>query len=275
MKIIIVGAGIGGSVLARIAREKGHDVYLVAKGDEPHSLAATAVLRRAYHGGKPDELAAFDYAVGQYQLWGIPMARGAFYSSYKNVNERLDQDWMLVDPAAPLVKPDLHAEVISVFGNKAWLGHGKYLTGDAVVAAVGAGSPLSPEGKLTWGVTWEHHGSSALRDPDLLHTYQWAPYKTLMCGVIGGMCRVGSSSASKKETAQEQGRKMLAHAARMGWLTTAEGWLPRLGARLQTPQQWWREPEGTWRLGGFHRTGYALAPLAASQLLEAIEESAE
>lgn len=276
MKLVIVGAGVAGSVLARLARERGHDAWIVAPHEEPNSLAATAILRRAYHNNKPDEQQAFDYAVEQYAMWGIPLIKGALYTSHRTGDrERKDNDWLLIDPKAPLLPEDVQAHVVSVHGKRAWVGPGRCIEGDAVVTAVGATGHLAPPGKLTWGVTWEASGAHAVVQPDILRAHQYAPYKTLICGVIGGTSRLGSSSAIKYETAVAQSKKMLALAYEMGWVRSLGDWYPRMGARLQTPRQWWREPDGSWRLGGFHRTGYALAPYAAAQLLGKIEETVE
>lgn len=274
MKIIVVGAGIAGSAFARIARDEGHEAVVVAERGLPHSVAATAVLRRAYHRGDPSQLTAFDYALGQYKLWDIPLTQGGLYSSRRLPEEREDADWYLIDPVAPLIEPDVREQVVSVMGPRAWLGPGRYMMGDAVVLAVGATGPLAPTGKITWGITWQHSGPAALTLPQQLRVHQYAPYRTMMAGVVGGYARLGSSSAVKQETAIKQADSMMRMAWDLGWLTTARGWEALLGARVQTAGNWWREPEGHWRLTGFHRTGYALAPGAARELLDAIEMSA-
>lgn len=273
MKLIVVGAGIAGSALCQLAEERGHDVTLVSDG-VPDSLAATAVLRRGYHAGKPDQLAALDYALDCYQRWGVPVRRGGLGQSYRRLGDEpvADEDWLLLDPAAPLAEPDVRAEILTVKNGTAWLGAGRSLEGDAVVVATGAREGnLQATGSVTWGVTLVHSHPEALRD-EQIRIYQWAPYRTIVAGVVNGEARVGSSSARSPDAARNQMTKMLEKAWGLGWLTTRKSWGEVLGARLKTEQLSWRDPEdGAWRLAGFHRTGYALAPAAARDLLSEIE----
>lgn len=275
MKLIVVGAGIGGSCVARLARERGHEVVVVDAGGAWGSLAATAVLRRGYHTGKAGELQKLDYALECYERWGVPARRGGEVSSYRRplAEPRQDADWLLLDPAAPLVQPDVRREVVSAWGNRAWYGPGHGDQADAVVAACGAGGRLAPSGRVTWGVTWAH-SPEALRAPDKIRVFQYAPYRTIVAGVAGGRARVGSSSSVTQEKAVEQAGKMLEAARDLGWLKEREGWEMLLGARLKRDGDlWWREEDGHWALGGFHRTGYALAPATARDLVEEIEKT--
>jgi hypothetical protein len=275
VKLIVIGAGIAGSCLARLAREAGIDVTVVAQEGKPDSLAATAILRRGYHAGKREELEAWDYAVECYERWGVHMQRGGAVSSYRRVGAeaREDADWLLLDPAVPLVKADAEDEVVSVHGGRVWFGPGRGITGDAVVVAGGARSNLSSEdGKITWGLTWVHQ-EDALKEPEKLKVYQYAPYRTIVGGAAGGMARVGSSSSVTEAGAVEQGEKMLRTAWDLGWLRTRNGWEMRVGARLKTERRWWRTEDGHWEVGGFHRTGYALAPRTAQEIIDNIKMS--
>jgi hypothetical protein len=273
-KLIVVGAGISGSSFARLARDSGHDVTVVGLEGKPDSLAATAILRRGYHAGMAEELAAWDYAVERYAEWGVKMTHGAGVASYRRPlgGEREDADWLLLDPAAPLVRRDVTREVISVHGTRAWYGRGDGIEGDAVVVCAGARGVLAPSGDATWGVTWIG-AADALRAPDAVKVYQYAPYRTIVAGVAGGRARVGSSSSVTEEGAIAQGEKMLGVAWDLGWLTTREGWEMRTGMRIKTAGGWRREGDGHWEIGGFHRTGYALAPMAARNVLDDIEKS--
>jgi len=275
MRIAIVGAGVAGSTLAHMARAAGHHVTLIANDSSPHSIAATAVLRRAYHAGKSDELVAFDYALDYYASRGIKLVQGALYSTFRGgVAERTDTDWYLIDPAEPLLLADVRDGALAVTSERVWLERGICVDTDAVVLATGATSSLAASGKLTWGVTWEHPSPAALTQPHTLRAYQYAPYKTIFGGVVNGRARLGSSSAVTLGTAMSQAAKMREVVHARGWLTTMDGWGAIPGARLATPEHWWRQPDGVWRLTGFHRTGYALAPAAARDLLQAIERSA-
>jgi hypothetical protein len=273
-KLIVVGAGIAGSCVTRMARERGWDVTMIAGEGKPDSLAATAVLRRGYHAGRADEIEAWDYAVRMYAEWGVQMHRGAGVSSYRRPlgGEMADSDWLLLDPAAPLVKRDVMREVLSVHGARVWFGRGDGVAGDAVVAAAGARGALAPSGALTWGVTWLH-APEALRAPEAVKVYQYAPYRTIVGGVAGGRARVGSSSSVSEEGAVRQAEKMLGVAWDLGWLTTRDGWEMRTGMRVKTDGHWRRNENGVWEIGGFHRTGYALAPMAAREVLDDIEKN--
>jgi hypothetical protein len=275
VKLIVVGAGIAGSCVTRLARERGWDVTLIAGERRPDSLAATAVLRRAYHTGRVSELEAWDYAVGVYGEWGVQMTRGGLVSSYRRPlgGAVADSDWLLLDPAEALVQPDVAREVLSVHGGRAWYGRGDGLAGDAVVAACGAQGVLAPSGAVTFGVTWLA-APDALRAPDEVRVYQYAPYRTIVGGVAGGRARVGSSSSVTEEGAVTQARKMLGVAWDLGWLTTRDGWEMRVGTRVKTDDGHWRRNQtGVWEIGGFHRTGYALAPMAAREVLDDIDKS--
>jgi hypothetical protein len=277
-ELIVVGAGIAGSCVARLARERGWDVTVVAGEGRPDSLAATAVLRRGYHAGRADELEAWDYALSVYAGWGVRMKRGGVVSSYRRpLGEPVpDSDWLLLDPAEPLVRADVVREVLSVHGSRVWFGRGDGLVAGggagAVVAACGAQGALAPSGALTWGVTWLA-APDALGVPDAVRVYQYAPYRTIVAGVAGGRARVGSSSSVSEEGAAAQARKMLGVAWDLGWLTTREGWEMRVGMRVKTDDHWRRNENGVWEIGGFHRTGYALAPMAAREVLDDIEKS--
>lgn len=277
MKLVVVGCGIGGSMVARLARERGHEVTVISDGKPPDSLAATAVLREAYHAGKPEQVAALKYAVQLYEDWGAELRRGGEVATYRHPEAapRADGDWLLLDPASVLMQPDVKAKVLTCGPHAAWTGgeDDDAVRGDAVVIATGAGEQFLPENaSVTWGLTWTHVGS-ALKDPDRVRVFQYAPYRTLIAGVTGVHARVGSSSAKTKDKAVEQGRMMLKQAWELGWLTTPSGWTRVLGARLKTDALWWKEESGAWHLGGFHRTGYALAPAAARDLLEEIEKA--
>lgn len=279
-ELIVVGAGIAGSCVTRMARERGWGATVVAGEARPDSLAATAVLRRGYHSGRAGELEAWDYAVGVYAEWGVRMKRGGLVSSYRRPlgGEVEDRDWLLLDPAEALVKADVKREVLSAHGGRVWFGRGDGLAAGAgggrgaVVVAAGARGALAPSGSVTFGVTWLH-APDALRAPGDVKVYQYAPYRTIVGGVAGGRARVGSSSSVTEDGAVTQARKMLGVAWDLGWLATREGWEMRVGTRIKTDDHWRRAEDGHWEIGGFHRTGYALAPMAAKEVLDDIEKN--
>ncbi|MEW9530677.1 FAD-dependent oxidoreductase [Microbispora sp. NPDC049125] len=271
MNVIVVGAGIAGSSITRLLRERGHTVTMIGQEESPHSQAATAVLRSAYH-KDPHEQAAFQASMALYERWGIPLRRGALVTSYRNpaAAPRRDPDWALIDPAAPLLTPDFY-DTISHVTARTVVGRAVAMEADAVVLAVGADSALSAPGTQTWGVTWAHADPSVLTSADL-RIHHVAPYKSVMVGYIGGQARLGSSSAPSRDTAVKQGEAMLHKCHALGYITTTKGWTPLIGARLKTaPQAEWR-PDGVYVLTGFHRTGYAIAPSLAYNLARRIDK---
>lgn len=281
MRLIVVGAGIGGSAFTRIARERGHEVTLIAGVDAPHSLAATAVLRRAYHSTKmtfaafaPDAW-TWDGSMKFYQDWGIPIVSGAQVTSYRtpDAGPHFDKDWHLIDPAAPLLRPDVHGGVVDVpTGPAVQLADGRQYEADAVILTPGHG-PLSPPGKVTHGVTWVHPDPGVLLYPEGLQVHHWAPYKSIVAGPVGGTARLGSSSASNAVAAYAQARHLLATAWDIGMVNSVKGWRAQSGVRLQTREHVHHVGNRVYWFGGFHRTGYALAPSLAHQLITCMEPS--
>lgn len=271
MNIIVVGAGIAGSVAARVLREAGHTVTVVARDTPSHSVAATAVLRRAWH---PDtERADFDHALATYQRWGIPLRNGAFVTNYRTPGRapRHDPDWQLIDPRLPLLTPDVYGTVDYATARSVRLANGSRLVADAVVCAPGAASPLSAPGSVTWGVTWVHPDPEVLTEP-VFRVHHLAPYKTGMAGVVGARVRLGSSSAKTYASALKQAQAMLERFAELGIIRSTRGWEPLAGARLNAaPRVCTRV--GVHYLTGYHRTGYALAPADASRLAGILQQA--
>lgn len=272
MNIIVVGAGIAGSWFTRLAREAGHKVTLISAAT-PDSVAATAVLRRAYHAKNRDDQAAWDRSMDLYERFGFTFTSGATVTNYRTPGERPDKDWRLLDPAAPLLNPDVCASVRDVRRNGITLRDDLHtLTADLVVKATGAsfGDYTGNFGRRSYGVTWTNPDPEALGPG--LRIHHFAPYKTIAAGVAGGVARLGSSSASTPQKATDQAVKMLDLAVQLGITPSREGWTPILGSRLKltdsrTPRVGKVFPYGFWEMRGYHRTGYALAPADAEQLL--------
>lgn len=257
MRILIIGAGICGSSLARAAQAAGHEVTVVDDHLACDSLAAAAVLRRAWHTG--GERALFNRTMALYRQWGVPVTSGAVVTSYRREDVRTDPDWHLVDPSAPLwtsVTP----------GHAVALDHGISL-GDTRIDADhvlwATGRHRGEVSGVTFGVTWVHPDPViGLGTPETLRVHHCAPYKTMIAGVAGATARFGSSSASSIAKAREQANSMLAEANRLGMITDMANWSPREGIRVKSA------PAAT--LGGMHRTGYALAPALAERLIGAL-----
>jgi hypothetical protein len=260
VSLIVVGAGIAGSALTRILRERGVPVTLISQG-EPHSLAATAVLRRAWHSGAERDL--FDESLAAYRHWGIPVPAGAQVTSYRRDGAIADPDWAFIHPAAPLLQPDITAEVTAISAGRARLAGGKVIDGDTVIRATGATGALAIAGKVTWGGTWITPGSG-----EGITVHQYAPYKMIAAAGLGGSWRAGSSSANTSAKAIERARAQLQMALERRMVPDSARWELTVGARVRTAERYGRDPAGGWWIGGFHRTGYALAPAVARQLAD-------
>jgi hypothetical protein len=269
--LIVVGAGIGGSSVTRIARAHGHQVTLVSEGP-PHSLAATAVLHRRYHVGKPGELGLWGTSMALYDSWGVTKVQGGLVTNYRTPGRdpRADNEWAMIDPAAPLVPPDASGHVRDATGCTVTLEDGSVLEAQSVVIASGATGNLSRAGRRSWGVTWVHDDIGVLHERSHVRVHHVAPYKKITATVLGGAARLGSSNASTPEKALTSGEKLLQQAYEAGMVSTVQGWRAVLGARLAAQPYTFRTPSGAWGLGGFHRTGYALGPGAALDLCRLI-----
>lgn len=237
-----------------------------------HSLAATAVLRRGYHRGP--EQATWDESLLFYRRWQVPLVSGAQVTNYRTPQAapRFDKDWHLIDPAAPLVEPHLMDRVVHYDKGMVRTATGVEHFGDLVILTPGADAS-APFGKTTWGYTWVHSDPGVLRLPSGLQVHHWAPYKSIVAGPVGGRARLGSSSASTREDAYKQAQHMLGAAFDIGLINSKLGWGAHFGARLQTKERYHQVAERTWWFGGFHRTGYALAPSLAHQLIKSLEPS--
>lgn len=277
MRIIVIGAGIAGSSLTRLARSHGHVVDHISQGGEPYSTAAVAALRRAYHKGS--ERIWFDRTLEIYERWGVKLARGAWVTSYRAAGSRPDNDWRMVDPAEPLVKADFTAKAESITGATVRVSDedglnerfNEQFSASAVVNCTGSAMC----GQVTWGGTWVCD-DPAVWKPDTIMVHHVAPYKSIVGGVVGGKVRLGSSSTNSPRTARIKADDMFQAAYRQGWFNGGP-WHLEVGARGKTLVDGaysGRYPNGAYWLGGFHRTGYALAPAVAEDLLRQIETAA-
>lgn len=271
MKFAVIGSGIAGSSLVRALRAAHADVVHVASPHyTPHSGAAAALLRSAYHSRHPGEANLFARSLELYEQWGVPLLRGGWTTNYRARREpRLDADWYLLDPAAPLLTPD-------VIGTAAPAQRGVTLdtgahdvTADVVVWCTGAYlRPQPPGARVTHGITWVHPDRDALTDPERLRIHHYGPYKTIAAGYVGAAARLGSSSATTEAVAYRQADSMLEAALATGMIRSTRGWQAVHGLRVKTQDIGPEHLSGVhWRFGGLHRTGYALAPALAVDAL--------
>ena len=258
--LIVVGAGIAGSSLARAARARGLEVTVVSLGT-PDSTAALAALRGAYHKGA--EIPRYARSVELLLEWGCVVAEGATVTNYRSPGvERLDLDWLLIDPIKPLVAPDIDSWATQVDANTVKLDISHFsqeLTAEHIVFCVGA---HRESGRISHGYTMSHPDPGALVRSHM-RVHHMAPYKSVMMGLVNGQPRLGSTSAPTEGQARAQIAKMLDAADDAGLITTRSGWIAEYGRRVQVSD---RLTPGNF--GGFHRTGYALAPAMAEEFVE-------
>lgn len=245
VQVVILGAGIGGSCLARTLAERGVEHVVVDPAPErAASRAALALLRSTWAPGTAQALAT-------YAAWGVPSRSGATVTSYRTPGaEKWQRDWHLVDPSAPLVE------------SRRELGN---VTGSVTVDCTG--TRTFTVGK-TYGVTWVAE-PDALADTEL-RVHHLAPYKVLAAGVTGGTARLGSSSARDLAGARRQADAMLDKAVELGWTPSRTAWRAVEGVRSHAEDRPYAERTAIreWRFGGFHRIGYAVAPIEAVRLAD-------
>lgn len=258
--VLIVGAGIAGSVLATTLRERGREVTVVA-GDHGQSPAALAIARETYV--PKHEVAAMHTSLDWYRDQGVEVIQGAEVSTYARRGVTYDDGWWAVEPNRCLVKPDLDA----------WVepnpdGPGVVRAGDTapITARHVVWCDAGGSGTVTWGCTWVHPDPKAVTCAFAAHTT--SPYRTVCVVRFSDHARVGSSSAKVFDTAMRQGTEQFAAACRMGWVRDTEGWERITGFRLRRETYAERTPRGDWRWGGFHRSGYSLAPALAADMAD-------
>jgi hypothetical protein len=263
--IIVIGAGIAGSSLVHHLDERGIEYRHLASADSA-STTSVALLRRGYHHG--DQLALFDRSLELLKKWHTPVRQGGLVTNYRTPDRapRHEDDWYLVNPLSPLLNAEFRGEARPVStdgvllegpeGERFWRGQVIWATGAA----------LHPAG-LTFGVTWIHDRPDVLNSVDELRLHHYAPYKTIAAACVNGQARLGSSSARTDVGAMEQAKKMLQAAYEVGIINSLTGWTAEIGIRCKGVEA--QPPCGQY-FGGFHRTGYAIAPAAAERLVAAL-----
>jgi hypothetical protein len=258
--LIVVGAGIAGSWLTRVARAANVETVLI--GDRPpSSLAAIGLLR-------PSHLAEADRpllapSINAWREAGCFVHQGAYVTRWDREDGKGQADWWAVDPRRSCSVPDVAGFAEPVSATSVRVGS-EVFTG-TVVWCDGGG-----EGRRTYGVTWYHPSPKAVRQPFVVH--HMAPYKVLAATAFPTGARLGSSSATSAEVALEQAEKMFDVAAARGLLTTEEGWQMLSGTRLKRDHPLGQDgPAGAWHWSGFHRTGFGTVPADAARVLQEVK----
>lgn len=251
--LIVVGAGICGSIATRTARNLGATVLHIAHPATPHSTAAAAVARSTYL--PPRQRPHLPHSL---RLLGSAVTcTGALFTNYQTPQKppQTRTDWYLINPHTPLQQPDLHTTVHHTTPTQAHTDHGTY-TARAILLATGATSPLSPPGKITWGTTWTGPTEN-LTHPDQLRAHLYAPYKTITAGPATDHARVGASTGTSPQHALDNAHKLLTLAHEQGIIHNPTTFTPHTGARLKTHTTTvFHTPTHAW-IGGHHRNGYA------------------
>lgn len=257
MELTVVGAGVAGSALTRLARGEGHRVRLIG-GPPSASLAALSVVRPKYVTEAPDAAAAVTYALERYAEAGCQILHGATVSSKQKPELKTEPDWWAVEPGPFLVKPDERRDDVTP-------GWGDPRS-EATVHATGAGGL---EGKISYGCTWVNVDPRALAVEGLtIHRY--APYKSADAVPFKSGCRLGSSSAATVSGARTEASRIMDVARQLGWIRRDDGWYQIVARRVKREELIQQGESGVWTFGGFHRSGWSLAPLRAAELLAKI-----
>lgn len=258
--LIVVGAGLAGSWLARVARDRGVEVTLVGDEEEPPTAAAVGLLRpthlpEADRGLLPKSLKAWSNH-------GIAVHSGAQVTRWDRPGRKYQEDWYVVDPTRACLTPDVR-------GRAAPLGPGRIAVEDVELSGTVVWCDGGGTGRRTYGVTWVHPDPRALKHP--LACHHLAPYKVLAGASFPTGCRLGSSSTSDPGSARTAGLKMLAAAVDAGLTDSMDGWYPVFGTRLQRPQTLTTDgPFDAFRWSGFHRTGFGVVPAMAGRVLDEV-----
>ncbi len=256
MDLTVVGNGVAGSALARLARADGLSVKVVG-GPPSASLAALAVLKLSYLAAEPDAAEAIAFALEQYRDAGCQVIEGAWVSSKQKPEPVRQADWWAIDPTPYLVQPDFTGKVSAGWRDP---------QSDVTIHATGA---AGIEGKLTYGVTWYNAAHWALK-VDGMAVHRFAPYKSADAVRYRNGCRLGSSSSKTLAGARTEAGRIFDEAKQQGWIGTDSGWVAIVGTRVQRERLVENlNDDGTlFSFGGFHRSGWSLAPIRAKQLLD-------
>lgn len=270
MRIVVIGAGIAGSCIARTARERGHNVVVAADPwREPMSRAAVCVLRPDWFTGVERDIAR--ESVAWYDDRSLLTSTVARWTTYRipDGETRTRTGFYTVHPDAPLIVPDISGRWPVEQGT---LLASEIEAADTVVLCRGAHSDV--DWPRTWGATTVIPVAEA--DVSVLFGYEDRPRNALYTAKYSaGEIRFGSSVAKTPEVALDRQRIMEVRAASVGMIPM-EGLWRRLGVRLMPGEGLEPFPirklgERTWAVEGGGRVGYSFAPVRARQLLDILE----
>ncbi len=277
MKILVAGAGIAGSVLTRMARERGHEVTLTDR--QPHlaaSRCAYAYLRAGWF--RDGERVRARYALKYYADHGWVLADQATVRDVRRRRTFIQDDHYLIHPHAPLLKPDLAFGLTEYSdgpgGVLASLGPERVpADADHLVLAMGAGMNYRYHGTPTYGGVFESPDRSLVTPLNLLRI---SDRLTHVAADNGTSVRTAASKGRTPEEARRNAERILDRMLSEGLVGSPRGWTYRSGTRWTTlggsPAA---DPisNHVWALTGFSRSGYATVPSYARDLLDRMERS--
>lgn len=283
MNIVVVGAGIAGSCLAHQARERGHTVTVCdGKAAGAASRCALALTRTAWwpEQQRPAVVGALDWY--RQRDWLAQESARVHDVLHGRIVDQ--DDHYLIDPLAPLVKPDIPGHVSAIgttpgeAGVNVSIEDWGAVPADAVVVAAGSHSPAFPpapaEAVLSYGGTWVADGNH-LHDPagPALRMLRLSNRCSYTAAYVGGQTRVGSSRNTTAKAAHTSARTILARMIEHGIVDSEAPWRYASGTRytLPTAEHIRRLGPRVWLLAGFGRGGYITAPTAARTLLDRLE----
>lgn len=261
MRLVVVGAGIGGSSIARRAMERGHDVTVVSDGDRPPaSRAALCVVRPSWFRDGPRR--ECEASLAWYAEHGWLTSTVARVSTYRRDGVEQRAGFYSLDPRNPLVTRWIEG-VWPDDCDPDW----------ATVLCRGAYSPSS--WKRAHGVTTIYRDYAEQR----VVAHEDRPRNMLYAANHDGFTlRFGSSKGANDEVALDRQMRDEGKAATAG-LLPADAPIERVfGVRLMPPSVdhaglLVRLADRLWSFEGFGRIGYSLAPARALAAVEQIEKA--
>lgn len=252
MDLIVVGAGVAGSVLTSMARLQGLETLLIdADPQQAGSRWALAVLRKSWD---PDTQEALDW----YSLNGELSQPDTLVTDYMG-RKKLQRDWYFVDPRDALTKPDVEAYVTSMARGVAFTDGGRYEARRIVVA-------FNETVHESWGCTAYSSDAKVLEAEARHHWLRPFHGITVVTG-RDGIVRLGSSVAPSQAAAEARTRRMVREAEELG-LVSSGTWTYGSGRRYarSSPSSY----GGVTYLGGAAQLGFTLAPARAREALHSM-----
>ena len=274
MKVAVAGAGIAGSVLTRMLRQRGHEVTVYDR--TPHRAAsrcAFAYLRTGWFTGP--EKARVREALAWYDMRGWHLTDQAEVHDLQRGRIFTQGDHHLIDPYGPLVKADGGWNVETYRdgpgGVLLTLTGGLETDAHHLVLACGPGMERFTFGGPSYGGIFESQGPWMRGNLRLLRVTD-----RLTHVAAGGrhITRVGASKAKSPDLARAGAEKILKRMTDEGVVDANAPWTYRAGVRWTDgtgPGRAIRLSDHVHAFTGFSRTGYAFVPSAARVLVDQME----